>query len=334
MLVAIRPSSAKEVDALVTDLAAERAVAREAAIARLTIIGPRAVERLAALVGSDALPVVRRSALRALDAIGDPRGRTAIFDAIADPDAAVASAAAGAARRYLHGRYGSEALDRLTQAALDANRNGGVRAAALRAVCTLDEATVAPLLDRLRGDSDPQVREAAVGGRGLPAAARDPAALLDAAAAGELPSDPAALREAIVRGGATAPLAALLRVVETVRSQEAAADPGPARSAWTGARAAAHVALAMRGSRIALYDLRESLESADGPLPVEWIAALSAIGNATCVEAIAAAYTRTQDAWWRAHLAGAFRTIVKREGLTRRHAVMKRIEKRWPAVLR
>ena len=102
------------------------------------------------------------------------------------------------------------------------------------------------------------------------------------------------------------------------------------------ARAAAHVALASRGSRLALYDLRESLESADAPLPVEFLAALSLVGDASCLEAIAAAYARPaasgrgRDDWWRQHLADAFRAIVAREAITRRHAVMKKIEKRWP----
>ena len=97
------------------------------------------------------------------------------------------------------------------------------------------------------------------------------------------------------------------------------------------ARAAAHVALANRGSRLAVYDLRESLESADAPLPVEFLAALSSVGDRSCLEPIAAAYTRARDGqeWWRAHLADSFRAIVARERITRRNAVIKKIEKRW-----
>ena len=83
------------------------------------------------------------------------------------------------------------------------------------------------------------------------------------------------------------------------------------------ARESAHLALATRGSRLALYDLRESLETADARLPVELLAALSAVGDAACLAAIAAAHGRSRDAWWRAHLAEAC------------HAIMK-IEKRWP----
>jgi hypothetical protein len=105
-------------------------------------------------------------------------------------------------------------------------------------------------------------------------------------------------------------------------------------------RAAVHVALAHRGGRLGLYDLRETLEGASAPLPVEFVAALTAIGDASCLEPIVAAYARTRPAprpghdWWHERLADAFQTIVTRERVTRRHAVMKRIERRWPEAAR
>ena len=102
------------------------------------------------------------------------------------------------------------------------------------------------------------------------------------------------------------PLASLQKVVDRVREREGS-EPAAARDQWRLTRAAAHVALAHRGSRLALYDLRESLEAATGPLPVEFLAALSLVGDASCLEAIAAAFTRGRDAWWRHHLADAFR---------------------------
>ena len=81
-----------------------------------------------------------------------------------------------------------------------------------------------------------------------------------------------------------------------------------------------------------MYDLRESIESAKAPLPVEFLAALSLVGDASCLEAIAGAHAGAGDAWWRDHLADAFRAIVARERLTRRQAaIAKKIEKRWPA---
>jgi hypothetical protein len=109
------------------------------------------------------------------------------------------------------------------------------------------------------------------------------------------------------------------------------------------ARAAAHQVLAARGSTVALYDLRETIESGE-PAPVELLAALDAIGDRTCLEPIAAAYaragatapgrTRSGDTvapdWWRDHLAAVFRAIVAREKLSERHALARRIRARWP----
>ena len=327
----IKLSSSRSVDALIIDLGAARATTREAAVARLTIIGTRAVERIMAVARSSAPAEARMAALRALEAIGDPRGRAAVFEALADADAAVAAAAAGAASGYLRGAHGAEALDHLTRTALDTSRHGSVRAAALRAVGALDTSTIAPLLQALRNDGDTDVRAAAAAA--MPARGsstnRDHAAVLAEAARGNLPKDAAELRDAVVAAGAAAPLPDLLRLIEAVRAREEA-DPPAKRAAWTGARAAAHLALASRGSRIALYDLRDSLSAGDAQLPVEWLAALAAIGDATCLEPMAAAHARAGDPWWRDHVADAFRAIVTREGLTRRHAVIRKIAARWP----
>jgi hypothetical protein len=191
----------------------------------------------------------------------------------------------------------------------------------------------------LAQDSNPAVRaraETAVSRR--PVAPTDPLRDVAAAAEGDLPDDPVALGRAISEAARSIALPLLHRVIERIREQEAREPPGH-RLEWTNARAAAHLALANRGSRLALYDVRESLERATGPLPVEFLAALSLIGDAGCLEAVAAAYAksggsnRAQTDWWRQHLASAFQTIVKRERLTRRHALMKKILKRWPAIL-
>ena len=57
------------------------------------------------------------------------------------------------------------------------------------------------------------------------------------------------------------------------------------------------------------------------------------VGDASCLEAVAAAHAKAKDAWWRHHLADAFYTIVTRERLTSRHAVMKKIAKRSPGLV-
>jgi HEAT repeat protein len=334
--VAIRASSSSQIAALVADLSASSPVTRDAAIARLTVMGSRAVERLIAVASSpDNIPA-RIAALRTLDAIGDPRAlqvalRT-LRDARVDPDVAVA--AAGVARPFVRGAKGAAAVDGLTTAALDTARPAGVRIAALRALGDLDRTTLAPLLAALASDADASVRSAAAGAssssRSRPRV--PPADVLIRAADEALPADASVLRHAIAQGQHDVPLPALLRIVERVREREAK-EPVPRRPEWTAVRATAHLALANRGSRLGVYDLRESIAAAEAPLPVEFLAALSIIGDASCLEAIAIAHDRATDGLWRDHLADAFGSIVARERLTGRHAVMKKIAKRFPALV-
>ena len=331
----IKASSAKQIQALIADLADPDGVTRETAVARLMVIGVRAVERLAALVESAAPAVARAAALRALEGVGDPRALDPALDALDDPDERVAAAAASATRPFLRGRRGSVAVDRLAAVALDTARPGRVRAAVVQTLGTLERSTLAPLWKALRDDPDPSVR-ALVGPRASTTAntgirADEAAALLGEAAERELPDDPAAVRDALAHAGDAVGLPLLHKIIERVREREAAEAGAIRRGEWMRARAAAHVALAHRGSRLAVYDLRESLESADAPLPVEFLAALALVGDRSCLEPIAAAYAHARGGhvWWRQHLADAFRAIAARERITRRNAVMKKIEKRW-----
>ena len=332
--MAIRASSSRQIDALIADLDAAGAVRRESAVARLTVLGARAVERLIAAAGAAETAEARAAAWRALEAIGDARALEPALALLArrDADPAIAAAAAGVARAHLHGAHGADALDRLAAALLDPAGHETVRLAALRALRDLEPQTIAPILAALSADPNETIRVEAGLTRPAAAGLEDPAALVRRAAESGLPDEPAALRHALSRPGAWIALPLLLKIVERVREREGA-EPRPARDEWRLARAAAHVALAGRGSRLALYDLRESLESAKAPLPVEFLTALSLIGDATCVEAIAAAHAKAKDAWWRHHLADAFYTIVQREKLTSRHPAMKRIAKKFPGLV-
>jgi len=334
--VAIKASSSKLIESLLADLGAGGAATREAAVARLTVIGSRAVERLVALAGSSAPLGARTAALRTLEAIGDPRALTPALDILADAAAppGVGAAAAGVARVFLRGRRGAAAVDRLTAVVLDRGRAETQRIAALRALRELDPVTIAPVLASLAEDPSAVIRAEAVTGQTARQAA-DPVAMVMCAAEQGLPEEAGgaiALRRALGDAGETVPLPLLLRVIERMREREAA-EPAARRDEWTVARAAAHVALASRGSRLALYDLRESLEAAIGPLPVEFLSALSMAGDVSCLEPIAAAHAKARNAWWRDHLAGAFHAIVARERVTRRHKAVKKIEKRLPGTL-
>jgi hypothetical protein len=323
-----RPSAAGTVAALIADLSSERPVVRETALARLTVIGARAVVHLTTLAGDADAPVASRvAALRALEAIGDPRAIDAAAQALNAGDKGIGVAAAGLLQRFLKGKRGADVTDALTAKALDRIAPDAVRLAALVALDDVGPAALEPLWTALARDSSASVRAHVAeirSGQGAGVAGDE--ALLE---------DPDRLRRELSRNRAAASLPELHSLVERIRTREESAR-GAQRDAWTRARGAAHVALAKRSSRLGMYDLRESLEKSSQPLPVEFMAALSLVGDATCLEAIAAAYAHApagKDDWWRDHLADAFRAIVTRGKLTARHAVMKKIQKRWPAIL-
>jgi HEAT repeat protein len=334
--VAITASSGKQIDALLTDLSSDNDVKRDAAIARLTVLGGRAVERLLTLADDPgAAPSTRATAFRALEAIADPRALEAALRGVTDVNETVSLAAIAAARPFLRSSRGVSAVDRLAATAMDPRRQTAVRLAAIRALRDLDQQTVKPLLIAIKADPVPEIAAAAVQADSDLAAMLDPLQCLTDAAAGTLPHDPEILRRALSQRGDDLPLPLLHRIVKQLRDREAA-EPAAER-AWSTARAAAHLALAHRGSRLALYDVRETLERAVAPLPVEFLAAVTEIGNVSCLEPIAGAYARAvggdQPDWWRRHLTAAFRAIMSRERLTRRHAVMKRIEKKWGSAI-
>jgi hypothetical protein len=151
------------------------------------------------------------------------------------------------------------------------------------------------------------------------------------ALAGTLPERPGALAAAVRREGPTAALGALPKLIDLVRAKEASTRSAGVRADWRATRGALHEILARRGSRVAVYDLRESLVDAREPLDASFLSALHAVGDASCLEPLAAAYAKTRDnARWRRELLAAFHAVARRERITRRHAVMKRIAARWP----
>jgi hypothetical protein len=332
--VVIRVSSAKQIDTLIADLQSGIDVKQDAAMARLTVMGARAVSRLIALADDRAAPSAgRAAAFRTLEAIGDPRALDSALRWIAEGDEPVAMAAVDVARVFVRTAHGLPAVDRLSAVALNSARPVPVRLAAIRALRDLTAETLQPLLAALKTDVLPEIAAAADQPPEDLGAQIDPVQCVEDAAHGKLPDDPDVLRRAIAQVGTDAALPSLQGIIDAVRERETSL-PRSRRGGWTAARAAAHLALAHRGSRLALYDLRETLESATEPLPVEFVTTVSEVGDASCLEPLAAAYTRStggrhrQD-WWPRHLSSAFRTIVARERITRRHATMKKIEKRW-----
>jgi HEAT repeat protein len=334
--VAIRTSSAKEIDALIADLASERALARETAIARLTVIGARAVDRLISLIDTaDHSAVARVAALRALEGLGDPRAIEPALRAAGDADLDVAGAGVAVIKTFVIGRHSVAAVDGLAAIGLNRSASETIRLEAIDALSDLDPATLQPLWQALTADPNPHIRARMPHGKQArpprPVSLSGPEQLVAIAGQG-LPDDPELLCRLLTTDGAAVSPSELHRIVERIREKEGTAAPAR-RAWWTRARGCAHVALAKRSSLLGVYDLRESLEGATAPLPVEFLAALALVGDATCLEAVAIAYTRATDGWWREHLADAFHAIVARKRLSRRHAVLKKIQKRSPELV-
>lgn len=327
----IKASAASEVRALIDALGGPDDVMREAAIARLAVIGARAVEKLVAAYNTAGTARTRVAVLRALEPIGDRRSIEAAERGMAE-GGDVASAAVALLRGLLdspHGDVAAAALDRLVAAALDPGAHPRLRLDAFEAL----QGMPAGIRERVGAalESDPDTkRSLEAAGRPRDAAAVD--ALWAEVCAGRVADDPGAIAAAAQTRAASAALISLQKIIEGVRAREAAAVSDAVRMQWTSLRGALHQVLANRGSKVALYDLREALEQASAPLPVSFLAALHVLGDVTCLEPIASAYSRArqEDGWWRQQLGEAFRVICRRERITKKNAVLKRVVSRCP----
>jgi hypothetical protein len=322
-------------------LAGHDSVVVEAAIARLAIAGRPALRQVLQHL-ENAEPAHLPRLLRVLERLADPSALPAVRPFLTHPtlDVAVAAVdAVGAVLDARDARVATAALDALTATLLDGTRDDVIRLRAWEAIANAPEPTVsydadvlAPLRLQLRDDASPALRAAAGGGQDdVPLLLDEPSgeAQLAAAAAGTLPLDPEHLRQLLGSHGADAPLTALQRVIERVRAHESTVDQESVE-AWRVVRATAHQALALRGSRLALYDIRESLAALGAQTPVGMLAALQQVGDASALDAVAEAYAATDDAWFRGQLAGVFRAIVSRDQLTRRSAAAKKLATRLP----
>jgi hypothetical protein len=335
----IKASSAAEIRSLVDALGGVDEVQRETAIARLGIIGARAIDRLTSAYASTTSRGTRLAILRALEVIADPRSAQLARHALAE-GGDLAVAATGILRSLLtssQAAVAATALDSLVATTLDSGQNRRIRLSAFDALQEMPDVR-ARVAAELRGDP-----KSAIGDVGTLTtmadgeAARGEAVWKDAVD-GRLPDRPDDLREALGSRGASAPLSTLRSLVDAVRARERGADES-ARPGWLALRGALHQVLALRGSRVALYDLREALGERPMRLPVSFLTALHVLGDRSCLEPLASAWgaaaaDRTADGLrWRQQLASAFRAITHREKITKRHAVMKRIAARWPELM-
>lgn len=341
------PSTAADVRTLIDSLGTDDEIRREAAIARLAIVGPRALDRLAAEYAAAGGNHQKRIAiLRVFEAMGDPRALPIARGALAEtPDLAVAAAAVlQALLDSVTDGAAAAALDVLVSAALDPLRERRVRIAALDALQGMPEEVRARVAAAMANDADPALQSRA-------AISPDRAGSADAiwldAIEGTLPDRAELVRQAMQTRAGSTPLSALQKLIDRLRERETAVDPAHAPE-WLSARGGVHQALALRGSKVAVYDLRETVAASAHALPTTFLTALHVVGDESCLDAIAAAYTtaasarsageqdqheetRDQDRErWLQQLTAAFQAIVKREKIGRSSAPLNRIANRWP----
>jgi hypothetical protein len=235
----------------------------------------------------------------------DQRAADLALTAVADADARVATAAISVLRTWLTREAQPTVLDALTQVALDSGKPDAVRLAALDALSELPKDLVGPVVQQAARDT--------------PAARRV--------------DDPQSAREWL-SDHPRASLSDLHALVTTIRDHERREASARVIRDWEATRGAVHAELAHRGSRVALYDLRETFDAAQNPLPLDFLTAITAIGDASCLEPLARAWTAApRETWWRSRLVEAAGAILKREQISGRNAVVKRLRAKYPGFL-
>jgi HEAT repeat protein len=270
------------------------------------VIGERTIPQLTAFIDSGAEPRARALALGALQDSRAARALDTALHALDDPEPDVVIAALAVLREWVAREDGTSALEAVTAIAVDVARDGRVRAAAVEALSELPEHLVRPLRDRAPRPE------------------------------GAWPSidDPEAARAWIDAHGATAEPATVHALIDRLRGQEQNESAAQRRLVWQRARGLAHRALAKRGSRLALFDLRETFDTTPKPLPEDFLMAVEALGDASCLEPLARAWAvAPYDPTWRARVSTTAAAIAKRARLTARSAAMKRIRSQWPGFI-
>lgn len=296
-----RPSG--DIARLIADLHSPDSIRRDAAVARLRILGVRALPRLIDLAAAHESASVRALALDALEGLDDVRVIEVAFDALRDSDIEVVIAALGVLRRWIAEETGTRLLDAITAIVVDRSRDARVRVAALAALSELPEHLVRPIRDQAPPPES----------------------------AGPSLEDPVAVREWIHAYGADATLSTLHELVTRAREREHAESSSRLRSEWLEARGRAHQALAKRDSLVALYDLRETFEAATAALPQSFLSTAAAIGDATCLEPLARAWAAAgKNLEWKHQLSTTAAAIMRREKLTGRGAAVKKLRANFP----
>jgi len=278
----------------VAELASASPGVRESAIARLTLLGERAVQALLETLRSGS-PVPRLGAIKVLEQLRAPRALPALLGQLGASEGEIVAAAAAA----IVGLGSAKAVAPLSTALNHANSEA--RAAAADALAKLFAAGVEealePLVETLLGHkADERLRRIAE------------------RALSRLPARELRTIRARLNDAPSAPLpgtttTALHRELQGVTDAAAAVR--------------LHQALAERGSRIALYDLRERLDARPAKAAEPLLEVAARIGDASLVASIAAlAADRTALT---GACAEALAAIVSREKLRKTHRGVKAV---------
>jgi hypothetical protein len=294
-------SRANDIDRLIADLQSGDPVRRDASVARLRVLGARALARLSTFISAPDSGDARAHALSALDGVEDPRVIDIALKALANSEEETVVAALGVLRSWVAQESGTRLLEAITAIAVDRGREARVRVAATEALSDLPDHLVRPIRE--------QAPPPEAGGPPL--------------------DNPVAALGWVEAHGEKATLATLHDAIKQFRDSEGRADTSRGREEWLKARAAAHRMLADRGSRLALYDARETFSAAQAPLPPGFVDAIGRVGDASCLEPLARAWSASRDVRWRDQLSATARQILVRSKLGNRNAVVKAIRANW-----
>lgn len=354
----IVPSRSSEIQRLAQSLGQGRAADRESAIARLTLLGERALPTVLEVLrrGTNA---ARVDALAVVEQHDSPGARGAVHASASDPELPVARRAVEACAHYpdartvevlrTRTRSGPQALrlaavesllallesglvetiDPLLEIVLAEGEDEAVRRAALPALSSLSPRERAPLLARLRDRPRDAVGHRLLQGIGGGPAGERRVAVGAKPPAGRNPSPES--RETIdrlVKEGGPAAIATLHGLLARLPRADEKAAQGRDTAAFRGE---IHRALATLGSRIALYDLRESLAVRPSPAPSPLLAAAATVGDKSLVPALAALATDAPAL--QAACVAALTAIVGRERLRRTSASVRAVRPSDHAIL-
>ena len=335
----IVPSRSRETQALVARLSSARAAERETAVARLLLLGPRALPAvLAALPGSG--PELRLCVLELLEHTGDPRAGAAVMALCRDPDGAVARRALALLPRYLEPKAAA------TAARIAAGGPADLRLSAVRALCALHARGLVEALEPLLGvildeKEDADFRREVLASlhavdpetagtlrEPLARTTREPEAVdtsslpaLHTALEGATdPQTLGMLADAIGHLRSPTSIPVLSRALERLRDlPRRARDEARAEVA-----SRLHLALAALDSRIALFDLRERLTALPLLAGATLLEAAERIGELSLLPALARIHAEEQGL--RAGSAKVFAAIVARERLRPKNAALRALK--------